>query len=92
MYNVHVVVLTYAYRLLPVPPVPPQDDPSWYIADPICTFFFALLVLWTTKSIMVDISAVLMERAPRGLCIKTINDDMSRVGGVGGGIWGGGGG
>ena len=27
-----------------------------------------------------DISDVLMERVPRGLCIKTINDDMSRVG------------
>ncbi|KAL4857503.1 Zinc/cadmium resistance protein [Chlorella vulgaris] len=59
-----------------------QDDPAWYIADPVCTLLFALLVLWTTKAIMRDISDVLMERVPRGLCIKTINDDLSRVAGV----------
>lgn len=41
-----------------------QDDPRWYLADPICTFLFSVLVLWTTKNIMVDIFAVLMERAP----------------------------
>lgn len=57
----------------------PQDDPAWYIADPVCTLLFAVLVLWTTKAIMRDISDVLMERVPRGLCIKTINDDLSRV-------------
>lgn len=59
-----------------------QDDPAWYIADPVCTLLFAVLVLWTTKAIMRDISDVLMERVPRGLCIKTINDDLSRVAGV----------
>ena len=132
----------------------PQDDPRWFIADPICTFLFAVLVLWTTRAILRDISGgwvggrvlegrrrraarpaatgapphslcfghrrgmrrtcmlrahrpphpsthppssalppahpcrhtdVLMERVPRGLCIKTINDDMSRVGGRAGG-------
>ena len=59
-----------------------QDNPAWYIADPICTFLFAALVLWTTRAILRDISDVLMERVPRGLCIKTINDDLSRVAGV----------
>ena len=61
-----------------------QDNPSWYIADPICTFFFALIVLWTTRAILRDISDVLMERVPRGLCIKTIHDDLSRVRPAGG--------
>ncbi|KIZ03076.1 solute carrier family 30 (zinc transporter), member 2 [Monoraphidium neglectum] len=41
------------------------DDPRWYIADPICTFLFSVLVLWTTKNILSDIVAVLMERAPQ---------------------------
>lgn len=59
-----------------------QGDPRWYIADPICTFLFAVLVLWTTRAILRDISDVLMERVPRGLCINTIHDDMSRVAGV----------
>jgi hypothetical protein len=40
-------------------------------------------VLWTTRAILRDIADVLMERVPRGLCINTINDDFSRVGGQG---------
>ncbi len=29
-----------------------QDDARFQIADPICTFVFALLVLWTTRLIL----------------------------------------
>jgi hypothetical protein len=29
-----------------------QDDPRFQLADPICTFLFALLVLWTTRLIL----------------------------------------
>jgi hypothetical protein len=72
--------------VLPLLCCPLQDDPRWYIADPICTFLFALLVLWTTCAILRDIGDVLMERVPRGLCINTINDDFSRVGGWLGGL------
>jgi hypothetical protein len=64
-------------------PSPPrtilQDDPRWYVADPICTFLFAGLVLWTTRIILRDIADVLMERAPRGINIMTLNDDLTRV-------------
>ena len=42
-----------------------QDDPRWSIADPICTFVFAALVLLTTRAILRDISDILMERVPR---------------------------
>lgn len=69
-----------------------QDDPRWYIADPICTFLFAILVLWTTRAILRDISDVLMERVPRGFCIKTLHDDLSRVGPAGAALAGGSGG
>ena len=65
------------------PPCPrartPQDDPRWSIVDPICTFLFAILVLWTTRAILRDIADVLMERVPRGLDIKAINDDLTQV-------------
>ena len=30
----------------------PQDDPRFQLADPICTFVFALLVLFTTRLIL----------------------------------------
>lgn len=41
-----------------------QGDPRWVIADPICTFVFAFLVLLTTKNIIKDIIHTLMERTP----------------------------
>ncbi|KAI8463510.1 MAG: cation efflux family-domain-containing protein [Monoraphidium minutum] len=59
-----------------------QDDPRWYIADPICTFLFSVLVLWTTKNIMMDIFAVLMERAPQTVNPVQVMAAMSRVEGI----------
>lgn len=53
-----------------------QDDPRWYIADPICTFIFSIVVLLTTKSILRDIIHVLMERTPTNIDIPA----MSQVG------------
>ena len=47
-------------------PLPPRSIPRWYIVDPLCTFIFAILVLLTTRVILVDIFNTLMERAPRG--------------------------
>ena len=49
-----------------------QNDPRYYIVDPICTFIFALLVLFTTRLILCDIVDVLMERVPRSLDVATI--------------------
>ncbi|GAB4819948.1 hypothetical protein N2152v2_006994 [Parachlorella kessleri] len=59
-----------------------QDDPRWYLADPICTFLFAILVMWTTRAILRDIADVLMERVPRGLSIKTIYEELGKIRGV----------
>ena len=50
-----------------------QDDPRWYIADPICTFIFSVVVLLTTKSILRDIIHVLMERTPTNMDIPAIS-------------------
>eukprot|EP00798_Chlamydomonas_sp_ICE-L_P005074 gene5074-34872_t len=44
-----------------------QDDPRWLIADPLCTFLFAILVVMTTVSIIRDIMHTLMERAPHNV-------------------------
>merc|ERR1712227_712484 len=41
--------------------------PEWKIADPICTFLFSLLVLFTTFNILRDTMNVLMEGTPRGI-------------------------
>jgi zinc transporter 2 len=38
---------------------------GWYqLADPICTFFFGLLVLFTTKQIFTDVLHIFLMRAP----------------------------
>ena len=42
------------------------------MADPLCTFLFAGLVLVTTFSIIRDISDILMERVPRAHDLQTI--------------------
>lgn len=56
-----------------------QDDPRWQIADPICTFIFAILVLLTTKAILRDISDILMERVPRQIDIEKLEQGMLAV-------------
>lgn len=47
---------------------------SYYnVADPACSLLFAVITLWTTKSLFVEVFGILMERAPRGVhvsCIK----------------------
>ena len=56
-----------------------QDDPRYQVADPICTFVFALLVLLTTRVILSDISDVLMERVPRSLDVAIISEALCAV-------------
>ena len=38
--------------------------PDWTIADPICTFLFSILVMFTTVPIFKDCMRFLMEAAP----------------------------
>ena len=59
-----------------------QDDPRFRVVDPICTFVFALLVLFTTRLILSDICDVLMERVPRSLDVATITAQLCRVRGM----------
>ncbi|KAK9904349.1 hypothetical protein WJX75_010009 [Coccomyxa subellipsoidea] len=69
-----------------------QDDARFAIADPICTFVFALLVLLTTRSLLRDISDTLMERVPRGLDADAMQAKLQEIPGVEGvsdlHIWG----
>lgn len=50
-----------------------QDDPRWYLADPICTFVFSIAVLLTTKTVLRDIVHVLMERTPQHMDIPAMS-------------------
>ena len=56
-----------------------QDNLKWQLADPICTFIFAVLVLLTTRAILSDIWDILMERVPRKIDIDKVERDMLAV-------------
>eukprot|EP00854_Cymbomonas_tetramitiformis_P012435 gene12435-14692_t len=56
--------------------------PEWRLADPICTFVFALLVLLTTLTVIQEIVDVLMERVPTALDISALAAKMRDLPGV----------
>lgn len=44
--------------------------PTWVIIDPICTFIFTILVLFTTIPIFKDCVTVLMEATPEDINVE----------------------
>jgi len=45
-------------------------NPTYKLADPICTFIFAILVFFTTLTIVRDCILVLMESTPSGINVQ----------------------
>lgn len=56
--------------------------PSMKAADPICTLFFAVIVLFTTIPITGDCLSVLMEAAPAGVDWVAFDEKFKKVPGV----------
>lgn len=56
--------------------------PEYKLADPICTFVFSILVLFTTITILVDILNVLMEGAPRSVSFNEVKESLCSIEGV----------
>ncbi|XP_076366420.1 proton-coupled zinc antiporter SLC30A2-like [Tachypleus tridentatus] len=56
--------------------------PEYKLADPLCTFIFSILVLFTTLTIMRDAVHVLMEGFPRELNYAVIKTDLQNIQGV----------
>jgi zinc transporter 2 len=54
-------------------------NPSWRLADPICTFIFSLIVICTTIPIAKECVSVLMEGVPYELDLQSIENDLSLV-------------
>ena len=50
--------------------------PSAWYADPLCTYFFSLIVIWTTMPIIKNIITVMMEGSPRNINIEQLRDDI----------------
>lgn len=56
--------------------------PEWAIADPICTFLFSIIVLYTTFSILKDALMVLMEGTPSYLQYAEVLQIFEQIEGV----------
>jgi zinc transporter 2 len=59
-------------------------DPSWRIADPITTFIFSILVLFTTARLIKQSVSVLMEGVPEGIDPDAVEAALGRLPGV---VW-----
>jgi zinc transporter 2 len=54
-------------------------EPEWQIADPICTFLFSIIVVFTTVPITKQAISVLMEASPIGINLEELNSDLQSV-------------
>ncbi|OCT86918.1 zinc transporter 4 [Xenopus laevis] len=53
--------------------------PEYKIADPICTYIFSVLVLFTTIRIVWDTVLIILEGVPRQLNVDRIKDDLMKI-------------
>merc|ERR1712018_713062 len=56
--------------------------PDWKIVDPICTFIFSILVLFTTISILRNTINVLMEGIPNDMDFTVVKNTILKVPGI----------
>ncbi|XP_064396807.1 probable proton-coupled zinc antiporter SLC30A4 [Halichondria panicea] len=56
--------------------------PDWKIADPICTFLFCVLVLFSTINVLKDALRVLMEGTPSHIDYEDVKADLQEIAGV----------
>ncbi|EFA75386.1 putative zinc transporter [Heterostelium album PN500] len=56
--------------------------PEWKIADPITTFIFSIIVLFTTIRLLKQSLGVLMEGVPSDVSVADVNSDLSELPGV----------
>ena len=56
--------------------------PDYQLADPICTFVFAIVVLCTTAGLARDLTDIIMERVPRSFDLPGLRAALCGVSGV----------
>jgi cation diffusion facilitator family transporter len=57
-------------------------EPTWQIADPICTLIFSVVVCFSTIGVIKASLNVLMEKVPPGLDWDEVHDAVCQVSGV----------
>ncbi|XP_040269962.1 zinc transporter 4 [Bufo bufo] len=53
--------------------------PEYKLADPICTYVFSVLVLFTTVRIVRDTVLIILEGVPKHLNVDQIKDDLMKI-------------
>ncbi|NWI37095.1 ZNT4 protein, partial [Picathartes gymnocephalus] len=53
--------------------------PEYKIADPICTYVFSILVVFTTIRILCDTGVIILEGVPRHLNVDHIKEDLMKI-------------
>ncbi|KAG9489305.1 probable proton-coupled zinc antiporter SLC30A4 [Eleutherodactylus coqui] len=53
--------------------------PEYKIADPICTYIFSILVLFTTVRLVRDTVLIILEGVPKHLNVDQIKDDLMKI-------------
>lgn len=53
--------------------------PNYWMIDPICTFLFSILVLFTTIPIMIECIKVFMEATPNNIDLVKLTSDVLKV-------------
>ena len=56
--------------------------PEWKIADPICTFLFSIIVMFTTVRIMKESILIIMESAPDHIDHQAVKLSLLNINGV----------
>jgi zinc transporter 2 len=55
-----------------------SDGKYWY-ADPLCTFFFSLIVVFTTVPIVKNCIRIIMEGTPKHINLEMLTDDIMKL-------------
>ena len=50
--------------------------PQLWMADPICTYLFSILVLFTTMPIIKSVIVVMMEGTPASIDVEQLKEDI----------------
>lgn len=56
--------------------------PEWKIIDPICTYLFSIIVMFTTYGVFIECYTILMEGTPGDIRVDYIREDILRIKGV----------
>lgn len=56
--------------------------PDYRIADPLCTYLFSIIILFTTIPVVKECTFVLLEGSPDSIDIETLERDLLSIEGV----------